>query len=406
MEETTIQEFVDALADRLGIGFTDEQREAILEADTIRAAQRVADYMGVPQDTINYISSEMELPGLGPTIGAIPEGAELIDPSRVITNEQGQTIVVNPDGSATVVDDPAITPAEQMQQEQIAALEAILGEEDEADKNYLLLGGADYDRTRAIISAPGYTYTYGEGLTAPAIANPIIYEAGDDVSKWAGFSAQVRNSYTEAMIKAGMISEEDAKGLATGSLGRAYGGYEDLGEGYSGASRVQIDAFQEALATAGYLGTTPMAAIFARGETARANPTTGSGSGGRLPFSVPTELRTIPDYETLQQRVTELMRGAMGRDAEDWEIALLADELQSQHRSYNEKMIEAAREAYEGGNRGVGQEIEVPNPVDRTNKFFEETYADEISRRKDIGQAANTNNMMMDALTRGGGMVS
>jgi len=69
-------------------------------------------------------------------------------------------------------------------------------------------------------------------------------------------------------------------------------------------------------------------------------------------------------------------------------------------------MIEASRAAYERGNRGIGQEIEVPDPIARTQKFFEETYSGEISRRRNIGEAANTNNLMMEALTRGGGMVS
>ena len=431
-QEVTVKEFVDLLIEKLGIGLSQSQRDYILAADDIRHAQRLAQYYEVPELIINNVSKELGAPTLGTTIRGLREGETLVEPESVVYNEQGQTVVVNPDGSATVVSGTGMTPFEAEQAAQIEAFENLiesLEKGDEDDKNYLLLGGAEYERTRAIVSAPGYRYTYGEGLTAPAIANPIIYESGSEVEKWAAFSPQVRAQYTKAMIDAGMISEEDAEEIGAyggdeptpwtparrtggrfGSTVTRANAYEGTGAlDPSGASRIQIDAFKEALATAGYLGTTPMQAIFARGETLKAHPPDkvgGGGGGGRQAFSVPAALRTIPDYETLQQRVTELMRNVMGRDAEDWEISLLADELQGQHRNYNEKMIEASRAAYERGNRGVGQAIEVPDPIKRTQKFFEETYANEISRRKDIGESANTNKLMIEALTKGGGMVS
>jgi histone acetyltransferase (RNA polymerase elongator complex component) len=114
-------------------------------------------------------------------------------------------------------------------------------------------------------------------------------------------------------------------------------------------------------------------------------------------------LRTIPDYETLQQRVTDLMRQTMGRDPEDWEVSILADEMKAQHETYNEQMIQAARDAYDG--KGRVEDIEVPDPVVRTQRYLEERYAPEIGRLEDIDEAAQSNQLMINAITKGAQMV-
>jgi hypothetical protein len=79
--------------------------------------------------------------------------------------------------------------------------------------------------------------------------------------------------------------------------------------------------------------------------------------------------------------------------------------MQTQYKAKNVASIDAARAYYEQGNRGVGEEIEVPDPGQRTQKYLEETWGDEIDRIKDIGERSNTNNLLMQSLTQGSRMV-
>ena len=419
-----IEVFVNKLREEAGISLTEEQYDNISNAQSLEAAQRIAmELYGADVESVRTVVEAMgedigqTLTFTAPTtIGGRDPGATYLDAQMQPINVAGETVegVDLPDQS--VLDEYGMTAEEWVSldpaiREQIINAQTLLTASDEDTREYLGLFGEDPRGYTEIVSAPGYTWTYGEGLNAPSTAymrshtaeNPTMYSDGDEVAKWSGYSPAVRDAFTKKMIEAGMISKEDAETLTVGSLGRSISpGVGDLGQGYSGTSRIQIEAFKEALATANYLGTTPMSAIFARGETAKAKGP-GGGGGGRLPFSVPAALRTIPDYETLQQRVKEMLRQSMGRDAEGWEMNLLADEMQSQHKTYNTQMIEAARAAYNRGQHTV--DIEVPDPAARTRKFFEETYSGELDRRRDVGEASATNMLMMNALTMGGGMV-
>ncbi len=402
-EKQRITAFVDVLEKNRAMALSDEELDNLRAAPDEQALQDLAISYGAPTDLVQFASKASQMEYQATT----PLGQDYISrqgPSEITPEIQSDLDVA--------------TEALEEKAEEIGTAEdellALLGGDDEVEETvYLGLGDEDPAGYTDIISAPGYTFTYGEGQVSKSTAYmrshtedaPTMYATGDELKKWSGYSPHMRNEFTKAMIEAGMIDEEDVGGLTTGAIGR--GAFDlvpvDRGEGYTGTSRVQLNAFKEALATANYLGTTPMGAIFARGETAKAKPKGGSGSG-RQAFSIPAQFRTVPDYETLQQRTKEMMRQTMGREPEDWEMNLLADEMQGQHKAYNEKMIQASREAYNRGQHTV--DIEVPDPKDRTQKFFEETYSGEINRRRDIGEASATNNLMMTAMTQGTGMVA
>jgi hypothetical protein len=104
--------------------------------------------------------------------------------------------------------------------------------------------------------------------------------------------------------------------------------------------------------------------------------------------------------------VTNLFRRRLGRDVEDWEIGVLADNMKEKYQERNAEMIKAAKAAFyqaQGGGSGL-MEIEVPDPQLRAEKFIEERYAPEIARLTQVQDSAETNQRMIAAITQGARM--
>lgn len=226
------------------------------------------------------------------------------------------------------------------------------------------------------------------------------YASGDELAVWSSLPATERARLEEKFVAAGWLpTEGDTLGFSPGAFdlpqlvalrqAMAIGTYFGQGFEFGANAGVRAKRYNDALAAA----------------QARAQ---GRGVGRvRAPFSVPASLREIPDYESISQDVTNLFRQRLGRDPEDYEVQVLADEMQTHHRSSNAERIKAARAAFyaaQGGAQGV-MEVEVPNPQLRTQRFMEERYGPEIDRYEQIEDSSVTNRLMIDAITRGTSMV-
>ena len=223
--------------------------------------------------------------------------------------------------------------------------------------------------------------------TSPDHRPMYDWRAGDQVWYWREMSPERRSAFVRAATQYGIIDPEQAQGT-------------DLTNPFSLAGQQLLS---QALGVSRDLQIDPLAAMHELGRYQRFTDAEQQAQT-RAPFSVPASLRTIPDYPTLQQRVTELVRDELGRDPKDWEVVLLADELQRQHRNQNDAMIAAARDAYDG--KTVGGYVEVPDPATRTQRFFDETYANELNRLQDIGEAQVSNRLIVEAIARGSNMVT
>ncbi len=228
------------------------------------------------------------------------------------------------------------------------------------------------------------------------------YSSGQELLEWSNLSASTRARLEQKMVDAelpGMSNEDGVLSYRPGALGAPQlNGLRQfmmegtsLGLGYEVAADKMVEDKK----------------AFNRWEAAvEANRP--RGAGARAPsFSIPASLRQIPDYESISQDVQNLFRQRLGRDAEDWEIQVLAEDMQDQYRNRNTEMIKAARAAFwqaQGGASGT-MEVEVPDPVLRQQAFIEERYGIEIDRLQQTGDTSITNRRMVDAITRGSQMV-
>ncbi len=230
---------------------------------------------------------------------------------------------------------------------------------------------------------------------------PGAYVSGQELLEYSSLSAATRERLEGKMVAAGLpgMSEED--------------GVLSYRPGTMGTPQLTAMRIMMAEGTSTGLGYEPALdkmvedrRAFDRWEAAaEANR---PRSGARAPsFSIPSTLRQIPDYESVSQEVQNLFRQRLGRDAEDWEIQVLAEDMQDQYRNRNAEMIKAARAAFwqaQGGASGT-MEVEVPDPVLRQQAFIEERYGMEIDRLEQTGDTSVTNRMMVDAITKGSRMV-
>lgn len=162
-----------------------------------------------------------------------------------------------------------------------------------------------------------------------------------------------------------------------------------LGKGFKDVDAYTIDGasmFARALIEANYYGLTVDELLKRQAAIRR---TTGGGTGRRVVIE-------IPDYDTMLADSTTMLRNQLGRDPEDWEMALIADEMKRQYGSY----AEAKREAALGNGT-----YEIPNPETLTQTYLEDQYADEINRIQTREETRVNNRLTLDALTKGRQMI-
>ncbi len=224
-------------------------------------------------------------------------------------------------------------------------------------------------------------------------AQPGGYLSGEEVLIWSQLTPDKRASVERQMVFADLL---DAGGFDPGSVGFT-----------------QLEQFRDVLAYGNFLGVGWNVALTRMGVEAKFRrdnePAPPRGSGAvRASFSVPASLRTVPDYESAEQETRNLLRNRLGRDPEDWELGVLADNILGHYRNANTEKIKAARAAFDQAQRGISgdMEIEVPNPQLRTEAFIEDRYSAEIDRTTQVRDTSVTNRLMLEAVTRGAGMVS
>ena len=225
-------------------------------------------------------------------------------------------------------------------------------------------------------------------------AQPGGYLSGQEILIWSQFTPDKRASIERQMVEADLL---DPDTFVPGSIGFT-----------------QLEQFRDVLAYGNYLGVGWNVALQRMGVEAKFRrdnepaPPRGPGRGVRASFSVPASLRTVPDYESAEQETRNILRNRLGRDPEDWELGVLADNILGHYRDANTEKIKAARAAFNQAQRGISgdMEIEVPNPQLRTQAFIEDRYSAEIDRTTQVGDTSVTNRLMLEAITRGAGMVS
>lgn len=201
----------------------------------------------------------------------------------------------------------------------------------------------------------------------------VRYDVAHGSRQYLLMGSAERTKYSQLLADAGLLDPE-------------WGGISDF-------HPTAAAAFQNALALANYYGVDVESALRREGgllkelKARRGGGGRGGGGGG------PTVKVEVPDYETLVAEAKNLIRKNLGRDPADWEMTLVADEMQRQYGRW----AQATAARMIGGNGTY----EVPDPVALSQEFVEDTYADEISRVEDIGEQTVTNQLLIGAATRG-----
>jgi len=233
--------------------------------------------------------------------------------------------------------------------------------------------------------------------TAPWEVPAVEYRVGDGIANWQTMSARERAHRLELMKNEGLINQE------------AY----DLISSAGGSEFLGASIWESANAYAFVTQTDPIHALHRIGLERRAYEAmtrpSGRGSGRSAPkYSVPASLREIPDYEALAQESKQIFGQRMGREMEDWELAIISDELQRAYKMQNKEKIEAHRAAWEdavsGGTVDV-ENIEVTNPAYEVDYYIEEKYAPELDRQDRVAERGLNNALLLDSLTVGKRMI-
>lgn len=197
----------------------------------------------------------------------------------------------------------------------------------------------------------------------------VRYDPSKSTNIWHSMSGDTREGYYNSLVEAGLLSKE-WKGAKEFSLEGA-------------------EAFGRALTYANFMGK-PIGVVL--GSLASSRPK-GGGSGRKGPV-VKME---VPDYDTMLVQSKDLLKQALNRNPEDWEMSLIADEMKAQYGTW----ADAKERAALGGNGTY----EVPDPRVLTRGFLEDTYSNEINRIETREDTRINNALTLNALTKGRQMI-
>lgn len=218
-------------------------------------------------------------------------------------------------------------------------------------------------------AAPARDVLFADPATGENFNLWLRYDPSTASQQYLSMSGAEREEFNNLMVAAGLLSKE-----------------------WKGTSEYSLDgaaAFQQALSFGNYYGLSVRDVLGKLGAAADR----GSGGGARGP----TVKIEIPDYESMLADSKELLKAKLnGRDPEDWEMALVADEMKRQYG----KWADAKKRVGYGGSGTY----EVPDPGKNTVTFLEEKYADEISRIEDVRDTRTNNALLLTAATKGFGM--
>jgi hypothetical protein len=219
------------------------------------------------------------------------------------------------------------------------------------------------------------------------------WNRGSGAAQWRAMAAYSRRAKVDYMVNHGIITESERVDFE-----RPYslaGG--QMWEQINGISRdLQVDQY----VAMNELGV----------EVNRIRAESVSRGGGRIApkYSVPAELRTIPNYKALAVETKGLFQNQLGRDMEDWELSFLADSLKEEYSTRNDQLIQAHRSAWEdavsGGTVNV-DDIEVTDPASELTFDIEQRYADELARQEDVEEYGSNRQLLMDSIAVGQRMI-
>jgi hypothetical protein len=226
------------------------------------------------------------------------------------------------------------------------------------------------------------------------------YRQGDGFSDWMSFSTSKRTATLSYMHDQGLIPTP---------------AYEEMVDNSSSSviNLMAMEIYDAATQMAGVTGYDVNHIIGVMGDRKRQNDAIAAaqsrGYGRSAPrYSVPASLREIPDYEALAQESKEIFGNRLGREMEDWELAIVSDELQRAYKMQNKEKIEAHRAAWEdavsGGTVDV-ENIEVTNPAYEVDYYLEEKYEAELDRQDRVQERQLNNALLLDSLVTGKKMI-
>ena len=120
----------------------------------------------------------------------------------------------------------------------------------------------------------------------------------------------------------------------------------------------------------------------------------------KTPFSIPSGLRSIPDYKTIAQDVKTRFRDRVGRDPSTLELDRLSGELTGYHQRANQELIKLAYRSWQGDDTAVmdGADLErIGDPLSQTTFDIEMDWANEINLNERQEVNATSMKRMMSA---------
>jgi hypothetical protein len=227
-------------------------------------------------------------------------------------------------------------------------------------------------------AAPSVTVGFDDPANGPGVDDQlwVRYDPARAAQQYMLMGASKRSKFSQLMADAGLLDEE-------------WGGISEF-------DPTTAAAFSQALSLANYYGKPveevlkSQAALFQKLKDRRGGGGGGGGGGPQVKLEV-------PDYETLTQNAKDSLRQNLGRDPQDWEMTLVADEMQRQYGRW----ADATKARMIGGNGTY----EIPDPGTLTQAYVERTYSDEISRLEDIGDTRQNNQLLIAAATKGTDML-
>jgi hypothetical protein len=231
--------------------------------------------------------------------------------------------------------------------------------------------------------------------TDPWEVSTFDFLAGDGRSQWMSFTPRQRDMRTKLMLDQGLINEAQ---------------YEAMG-GAGGLNLAAMNIWEMAIGLTAQTQWDPIASLNALGIEKRVFEAaqTRTGSGASAPkYSVPSSLRTVPDYKTLAQESKAIFSNELGRDLEDWELGILADELKDKYVQSNRQRIVAHKDAWDDAVAGGTMDVdftEVEDPASGLQYDIEERYANELDRKERVEDRANDRRVLMDSISLGRQMI-
>jgi hypothetical protein len=247
-------------------------------------------------------------------------------------------------------------------------------------------------------------------VPSPSITNPweadtFDFKKGQASADWMSMTTRERSMRQKLMKDNGLISDKEWANMG----GNMYGTTGIAVPMQSSPFDLQLmNIWEDAYAMSSTFQMDPLTALGVMGDAkARsAAPTRGYGSAPK--YSVPASLREVPDYKALATESRSVFRQKVGRDLEDWELALLSDELGDSYKNRNDQLIKLHRSAWDDAVAGGTMEVdygEVEDPNKSLQFDIEEDYANELDRQERVEDRSLSRNLMMDSITTGRRMI-